>query len=198
MALLDWISPENSLTLSEGPVRLRPPRQKDYEDWAVLRRRSRDFLQPWEPAWPADDLSRAAYRRRLTAYGREMDLGAAYPFFVFRTDDDALVGGVTLSNIRRGVAQMCTLGYWVGEPFARKGYTLAGVRAAARFAFDTLALHRIEAACVPENDRSRLLLLKSGFEAEGRARAYLKINGEWRDHLLFGMVNGPEARAKTI
>lgn len=193
MALLDWITPESSLTLAEGPVRLRPPRQKDYEAWSVLRRRSREFLQPWEPTWPPDDLSRAAFRRRLAAYVREMDAGVAYPFFAFRIEDDELVGGVTLSNIRRGVAQMCTLGYWVGLPHARNGYTLAGVKAAARFAFNTLALHRVEAACVPENDRSRQLLVKAGFEPEGRARAYLKINGEWRDHLLFGMVRDPAA-----
>lgn len=194
MALLDWISPESSLTLAEADVRLRPPRQRDYEAWAVLRRRSREFLQPWEPTWPSDDLSRAAFRRRLSAYTREMDAGSAYPFFVFRASDDALVGGVTLSNIRRGVAQMCNLGYWVGQPFARNGFTLAGVRAATRFAFNTLALHRVEAACVPENDRSRLLLLKAGFEAEGKARAYLKINGAWRDHLLFGKVSDSEGR----
>jgi ribosomal-protein-alanine N-acetyltransferase len=147
-------------------------------------------LQPWEPSWPSDDLTRAAFRRRISAYTREMELGTAYPFFVFRMDDDALVGGVTLSNIRRGVAQMATLGYWVGEPHARSGYTLSAVKAVARFAFDTLALHRVEAACVPENERSHGLLLKAGFKPEGRAAAYLKINGQWRDHLLFGMVAG--------
>jgi [ribosomal protein S5]-alanine N-acetyltransferase len=188
MALLDWINPESSLLLEGEGVRLRPPRQRDFVEWAALRRRSRDFLQPWEPTWPADDLTRVAFRRRLAAYAREMDLGAAYPFFVFRPEDDALVGGVTLSNVRRGVAQMATLGYWVGEPFARHGYISGAVKAAARFAFGVLALHRIEAACVPENHRSHGLLLKAGFEAEGRARAYLKINGEWRDHLLFGMI----------
>lgn len=190
MALLDWMNPESSLHLDGGVVQLRPPRHRDYEAWSDLRRCSRTFLQPWEPTWPADDLTRAAFRRRMSAYQREMELGAAFPFFVFRTEDDALVGGVTLSNIRRGVAQMATLGYWVGEPFARHGYTLAAVKVAARFAFDTLTLHRVEAACVPENDRSHGLLLKAGFEPEGRAKAYLKINGEWRDHLLFGMIAG--------
>jgi len=194
MALLDWMTPESSLTVAGELVRLRPPRARDYPAWTDLRRQSREFLQPWEPAWPADDLSRPAFRRRLSAYGRELDLGAAYPFFVFRARDDVLVGGVTLSNVRRGVAQMATVGYWVGAPFARQGFTLAAVKEATLFAFETLGLHRLEAACVPENERSHALLLKAGFLPEGRASAYLKINGVWRDHLLFGMVASAEGR----
>jgi ribosomal-protein-alanine N-acetyltransferase len=194
MALLDWMSPDSGLTLNGAVVRLRPPRLRDYEEWAVLRRRSQQFLQPWEPTWPADDLTKAAFRRRLAAYARELDLGAAYPFFVFRTEDEALVGGVTLSNVRRGVAQMATLGYWAGQPFARRGYTHAAVKQLSAYAFHTFGLHRIEAACVPENERSHGLLLKAGFLPEGRAPAYLKINGEWRDHLLFGMVSDAAER----
>jgi [ribosomal protein S5]-alanine N-acetyltransferase len=188
MALLDWIAPETGLRLDAGPVYLRPPRAGDYGAWSELRRRSRAFLQPWEPAWPADDLSRPAFRRRLMAYQRDMDLGGGYSFFVFRREDHELVGGITLSNIRRGVAQMGTVGYWVGEPFARMGYTLAAAQGMTSFAFGRLGLHRLEAACLPENEPSRRLLLRAGYELEGRASAYLKINGDWRDHLLFGRV----------
>jgi len=197
MALLDWMSPESSLRVEGDLVSLRPPRARDYDEWAALRGRSKPFLQPWEPTWPADDLSKASFRRRLSAYAREIDLGAAFPFFVFRAEDDALVGGVTLSNVRRGVAQMATVGYWAGQPFARRGYTLAAVRQLSRFAFGALGLHRLEAACVPENEGSHRLLLKAGFSLEGRAPAYLKINGDWRDHLLFGMVAAPQGRSTS-
>ena len=188
MALLDWISPDSSLTLEGRGVRLRAPRWRDYPQWAALRRGSRDFLQPWEPMWPEDDLERGAFRRRLGAYAREMDAGGAYPFFIFRTSDEALVGGVTLSNVRRGVAQMATVGYWVGEPYARQGHMTAALKPLVAFAFGPLGLHRVEAACVPENAASHRLLLKTGFQEEGIARAYLKINGDWRDHILFGMI----------
>ena len=188
MALLDWIAPDVGLRIDAGPVVLRPPRAGDYGPWSDLRRASRGFLQPWEPSWPADDLSRPAYRRRLMAYQRDMDLGVGYSFLVFGRDDNELVGGITLSNIRRGVAQMGTIGYWVGEPFARRGHTLAALRAMCAFGLGRLGLHRLEAACLPENEPSRRLLLKADFELEGRAQAYLKINGDWRDHLLFGMV----------
>ena len=195
MALLDWMAPEAGLRLDQGAVMLRPPRASDYGAWSDLRRRSRPFLQPWEPSWPADDLSKAAFRRRLLAYQRDMDLGQGYSFLVFRRRDEELVGGVTLSNIRRGVAQIGSVGYWVGEPHARQGYTLAAVRAVIGFSLGRLGLHRVEAACVPENEPSHSLLLKAGFQQEGRAAAYLKINGEWRDHLLFGLVApGGEAR----
>lgn len=189
MALLDWIAPETGLRIEGDGVRLRPPRAADFSEWRELRAQSRDFLQPWEPTWPADDLTRAAFRRRLAAYARDREAGVAFPFFVFRAEDDALSGGITLSNVRRGVAQMGSVGYWCGEPFARQGLTLAATRALTVFAFRTLALHRLEAACLPSNDASRRLLNRAGFCEEGLAQAYLKINGVWRDHVLFGLVS---------
>jgi ribosomal-protein-alanine N-acetyltransferase len=188
MALLDWIAPESGLRVEGEGIVLRPPRAQDYAEWRELRAVSRAFLQPWEPTWPADDLGRAAYRRRLIAYARDRDAGAAYPFFVFSSQDGALTGGITLSNVRRGVAQMGSVGYWCGKPFARRGHTLAAVKAMGEFAFRTLGLHRLEAACIPENAPSRALLAKAGFAEEGFARAYLKINGAWRDHVLFGLT----------
>jgi ribosomal-protein-alanine N-acetyltransferase len=190
MALLDWISPESARAIDEGKIRLRTPRLGDYEAWAALREESRAFLQPWEPTWPVDDLTRAAYRRRIAAYGKDIQAGVAFPFFVFRREDGALTGGVNLNNVRRGVAQTASVGYWCGAPYVRQGLTLAGVIALARFAFDRLQLHRLEAACVPENAPSAALLEQAGFEREGYARAYLKINGDWRDHILFGRVRG--------
>jgi [ribosomal protein S5]-alanine N-acetyltransferase len=188
MALLDWISADHDLRLAGDDVRLRPHRSSDFEEWAALRSRSRAFLQPWEPTWPADDLTRAAWRRRLSAYAHDIERGLAYPFLVFRQGDGAMVGGITLSNIRRGVAQMGSIGYWVGEPFARRGYTVAAVKAVSRFSFERLGLHRLEAACLPSNAPSRGVLAKAGFAPEGLARAYLRINGNWEDHLLFGLV----------
>jgi ribosomal-protein-alanine N-acetyltransferase len=188
MALLDWMAADAALVIEGDGIRLRPPRMTDYLQWSALRDRSRDFLQPWEPAWPSDDLTRAAFRRRLAAYARDIETGQGYPFFVY-IEDDVLVGGITLSNVRRGVAQTATMGYWIGKPHARKGYILRGVREVSRFAFDKLRLHRIEAACLPTNIASRDLLLKAGFSLEGKARAYLKINGAWSDHILFGLID---------
>ena len=193
MALLDWIAPDQDLRLDGAGVRLRPHRASDFSEWSALRANSRNFLQPWEPTWPADDLGRASFRRRLSAYAHDIERGVAYPFLVFRQSDGVMVGGITLSNIRRGVAQMGSIGYWVGEPFARRGHTVAAVNAVTRFCFGRLGLHRVEAACIPTNEGSRAVLARAGFREEGLARSYLKINGVWRDHLLFGLLSSAPA-----
>jgi ribosomal-protein-alanine N-acetyltransferase len=169
-------------------VYLRYPRIGDYLNWARLRGESRAFLSPWEPVWASDELTKGAFRRRIKRYQKESRLDSAYAFFVFRAEDDVLMGGCTLSNIRRGVTQCCALGYWIGERFSRQGYMQDAVRALIPFIFGTLGLHRIEAACLPSNEASRNLLSKVGFAQEGLARRYLQINGEWRDHLLFALL----------
>jgi len=196
MSLLEWIAPEPSLVLQGEGVTLRAPRRKDYAEWAALRQASRGFLQPWEPTWSSDELTLNAYQRRLAAWKRGREIDQMYAFFVFRQSDGALSGGVTLNNVRRGVAQMGTVGYWSGQATARKGNTLAAVRALIPFAFGPLGLHRLEAACLPTNEASGNLLLKAGFNEEGYAKGYLKINGEWRDHRLFGLISRGASRGR--
>jgi ribosomal-protein-alanine N-acetyltransferase len=173
--------------LGDG-VTLRVPQYGDHAEWAALREASRKFLTPWEPTWPSDDLSRSAFRRRLKRYADDQRNDLAYALMIFRNEDNALVGGITLANIRRGVAQAGSIGYWIGEPFARKGYMTAAVRALIPFSFQTLRLHRLEAACIPGNAASVALLERTGFTREGYARSYLCINGMWQDHLLFARL----------
>jgi [ribosomal protein S5]-alanine N-acetyltransferase len=169
-------------------VTLRTPQMTDYAEWAAVREKSRDFLVPWEPTWPADDLTRGAFRRRIRRYAEDLRSDQGYAFAILRSSDGALVGGLTLANIRRGVAQAASLGYWMGLPFIRHGYMTAAVGAVIPFAFTTLRLHRLEAACIPTNAASIRLLEKTGFVREGYAREYLCINGVWQDHLLFARL----------
>jgi ribosomal-protein-alanine N-acetyltransferase len=170
-------------------VYLRYPRIADFPAWARLRGESRAFLAPWEPVWASDELTKGAFRRRIKRYQKEARLDSAYAFFVFREEDDVLMGGCTLSNVRRGVTQCCALGYWIGERFSRQGYMFEAARALVPFIFSTLGLHRIEAACLPSNQASQNLLMKVGFRQEGVALRYLQINGEWRDHVLFALLS---------
>ena len=169
-------------------VVLRQPQVSDHSEWATLRERSREFLRPWEPIWPVDDLTRGAFRRRLKRYAEDQRSDQAYSFFIFRKSDNTLVGGITLANVRRGVAQAGSIGYWIGEPVARQGLMSAALRALIPFSFVTLRLHRLEAACIPTNVASIRLLEKSGFQREGYARQYLCINGMWQDHLLYARI----------
>lgn len=191
MAFFRTVSFSDPLPIIEGNgVYLRAPQMSDYSEWTTLREASRAFLTPWEPTWPSDDLTRSAFRRRLRRYAEDQRADTSYAFFLFRRSDDALVGGLTLANIRRGVAQAGSLGYWIGEPFARRGLMSGAVRALVPFAFGSLRLHRLEAACIPSNAASIRLLENAGFVREGYAREYLCINGLWQDHLLFGRLAG--------
>ena len=177
-----------AVRLEAERVYLRPGRGRDWRAWAALRDQSRDFLTPWEPTWPADALSRRAYIRRLRRQIHEWRQDEAYSFLIFHKANHALLGGIGVANIRRGVAQMASLGYWIGQPHARQGYMTESVRTVVRFGFNQLGLHRIEAVCLPTNIASKHLLERVGFTLEGYARAYLRIDGAWQDHLMFAML----------
>lgn len=177
-------------------VMLRSPERGDWQEWTRLRGESRAFLTPWEPSWSPDALTRTAFRRRLARYATDWRTDQGYSFFLFRLKDHALLGGIGLSNLRRGVAETGSLGYWVGERHARQGYMSEGLRLILAFAFQRLKLHRVEAACLPHNAPSRGLLLKSGFREEGYAREYLCIDGRWQDHVLFAILRDDWARAE--
>jgi ribosomal-protein-alanine N-acetyltransferase len=173
--------------LTADRVFLRPPERGDYEAWASLRASSRDFLAPWEPSWPLDALSRTSFRVRVARYAEDWRSDQAYNFFIF-THDETLLGGISLSNVRRGVSESASLGYWVGQRFARQGYMTEALPLVVEFAFERLGLHRLEAACLPSNLPSRAVLAKTGFRQEGYARGYLCIAGKWQDHLLFAIL----------
>jgi len=167
---------------------LRPPLMRDFEAWVGLRRESRAFLAPWEPAWSPDHLTARAYRNRVVWAERVIRQGEAVPLFLTRRADGALLGGITLSHIRRQPAMAGTLGYWTGAAHARQGYMSEALAALRDHAFGPLDLSRLEAACLPENAASRRLLERCGFSHEGMAAAYLQIAGCWRDHVLYAAL----------
>jgi ribosomal-protein-alanine N-acetyltransferase len=175
--------------LTGSRVLLRPARMEDWAAWAAVRRESRDFLTPWEPTWSHDSLTQQAFRRRLRVQQRERLAGTSCGFLIFERAGGEVIGGITMAEIRRGVAMACSIGYWVGARHARNGYMSEAVAAVLTHAFDTLRLHRVEAACLPGNEASRRLLVKLGFTEEGLARVYLKIDGKWLDHRLFAILD---------
>lgn len=175
---------------------LRPPAHGDFRPWTALRRSSREFLAPWEPTWSSDHLSRKSFTNRVYWAQRSIASGAALPLFLVRRGDGALLGAITLDNIRRGPAQAGTLGYWIGEQHARQGYMGEAITALVHHAFGALDLSRIEAACLPENAASRAVLERTGFKYEGVAQSYLQINGRWRNHVLYANLRS-DRRGRT-
>ncbi|WP_298972253.1 GNAT family protein [uncultured Roseobacter sp.] len=184
------------LRIETERMTLRPPIHSDFRAWTALRVQSKDYLTSWEPSWAKDHLTRKAFTNRVYWAQRSVSGGTAMPLFLIRRQDDALLGAITLDNIRRGPAQAGTLGYWTGEPFARQGYMREAITALVHHAFTQLDLSRIEAACLPENAASRGLLETSGFKYEGVAQSYLQIDGRWRTHVLYAALRG-DRRGKT-
>ena len=176
--------------LEDAAVRLRPPRYADYKAWRDLRDSSRAFLEPWEPSWETDMLTRAGYRKRVRLMAQDWRDDRGYAFHIFEQSSQALVGGINLTGVRRRAAQYASLGYWMGEGMAGRGLMSAALRVLLPAAFQKFGLHRVEAACIPENAPSRALLAKFGFRTIGLSRNYLRIDGRWRDHILHDVEFG--------
>lgn len=177
----------NDIRLECFRVYLRPPQPSDWRSWADVRERNRDHLQPFEPLWPPDSSSRSAFKKRLAAQGQLWRRDLKYSFLIFTNVQDKLIGGINLNNVCRGSARFASLGYWLDRDYEGQGYMSEAARQVLVFAFDRLALHRVNAGCILSNERSHALLLRLGFRQEGLAEKYLQINGRWQDHYLFGL-----------
>ncbi len=175
-------------------LRLSPPRMRDYHEWAALRRESRAHLEPFEPAWPADALSRDDWARRLRAWRAGEREGRAHVFLIRRLSDAGMIGGAALNGVRYGSVRSASIGYWLGAEETGQGLMTEAVRGLCRWAFGELGLERVDAGVVPENAASRAVLTRAGFREEGYARSYLEIAGRRRDHVLFGLVRDDLAR----
>ncbi|VAV88735.1 Ribosomal-protein-S5p-alanine acetyltransferase [hydrothermal vent metagenome] len=180
--------PRRKIRVETERMTLRQPMLSDFRSWSSLRRQSEEFLTPWEPVWSSDHLSRKGFANRVYWAQRSVSNGAAVPLFLIRREDQQLLGAITLDTIRRGPAQAGSLGYWIGQPFARQGYMFEAIQGMVHYAFERLDLSRVEAACLPENAASRALLEKCGFKYEGVAQSYLQIDGRWRTHVLYAAL----------
>ena len=179
---------DTGATLFGKTLTLRAPKISDFDQWVDLRLASEPFLRPFEPSWSTAELTKRSFRKRIEFYKRSHKEGTGYSFFLKSRQNEQLLGGLTLSNIRYGVISSGSLGYWIGQPHARNGHMSEAVQTLLPFVFKSLHLHRLEAACLPENLASIALLHKNGFAQEGVARKYLRINGVWQDHLQFALL----------
>ncbi|GGC79392.1 ribosomal protein S5-alanine N-acetyltransferase [Undibacterium terreum] len=173
-------------------LRVLVPAAPAPEDAALLQAyllENRHHLAPWEPLRDDTYFSLAECEQRLLASRQSMEAGSALHFAVFITGAPDMIGICHFSNIVRGVFQACHLGYAIAEKHEGKGYMQEAVQAGIRHMFTQQGLHRVMANHLPDNVRSAGLLQKLGFEREGYARSYLKINGRWQDHVLNALLN---------
>ena len=167
---------------------LRPPEYKDWKIWSDLRKKNMLYLKPWEPSWTAHELERSSFVKRVRFFEKLSINDEAYSFLIFEKIKQSLIGEININNVQRGVIQSCSIGYWISENKRGLGLMSEAIKLIKDFAYNQLELHRIEAACLPNNQRSLNTLLKNGFEVEGKAKKFLKINGEWQDHIILACL----------
>jgi ribosomal-protein-alanine N-acetyltransferase len=168
-------------------IRLQSPEMLD-QLMAYLER-NREFHRPWSPQHPEIWYSREKQAERLQRGMEDAAAGRGYRFWYARREaPEQMIGHASLSNIIRGAFQSCHLGYSQDAAACGQGYMSEALRAVLQYAFEEVGLHRVEANIIPRNVASRRVLERLGFVQEGAARRYLKINGEWEDHLRFAML----------
>ena len=184
------------VTLRHGPISLRPMRYRDQAEWERVRRANYAWLRPWEATLPGGaatlPTSYSGLVRSLKQQARE---GRMLPWLIFydptpvrgQSPKPQLAGQLTVSGIVGGSASWGQIGYWIDERFAGRGIVPTAVALAVDYCFDALALHRIEIAIRPENEKSLRVVNKLGFRPEGLRPRYLHIDGDWRDHLVFAL-----------
>lgn len=178
-------------TLFGRRVLLRHLEAADFPKWQEVRRRNIEWLTKWEPArlpGSPDVVEDAqAFSIRCSARQRERQLGTGYGFGIFV--DGTFGGEINLNSIQRGPFQSCYVGYWIDEAMAGNSYVPEAFVVAARFAFEELNLHRVQAAIVPRNVASRRVVEKLKLRDEGTAERYLEIDGVWEDHIRYAMTS---------
>ena len=180
------------VTLDGFRVRLRPPVLSDWPQWAEVRGRNQEALKPFEPHWGENALEADFFKRKLIRQHKDRSEDRGYSFLIFDKNTSALIGGVNINHVCRGASQSASLGYWLDDARQGEGLMTESLRLIIRYCFETLNLHRLNAACLPHNARSIKLLKNAGFEEEGFAKSYVQINGLWQDHKIYGLITSPE------
>ncbi len=168
-------------------VHLRPPRPEDCDAWINLRKENAAELVPLEPRWPKDALSKEHFRLRMERQAKQWLEDKAYAFLIFKNRDNTLIGGININHVCRGAAQYASLGYWLDKDHQKQGLMTESLRRLMRFCFQDIKLHRLHAAVLEHNTRSIDLLERIGFKKEGYAEKYIEINGNWENHILYGL-----------
>jgi ribosomal-protein-alanine N-acetyltransferase len=178
--------------LSSDEITLRPARLRDRNQWNSVRAENKEWLTPWEATLPQLPLSspafedasfRPSFTQMVRLLNHEARAGRSYSFLIWSGTN--LIGQITMGGVMYGALRAAHIGYWIDRNFANKGYTTQAVELVSGFGFSELGLHRIEINVRPENAASCRVAEKAGFVIEGERKAFLHIDGAWRDHICF-------------
>ena len=178
------------LELRTARLRLWVPGDEDAEAFVCFQQQNREHLQRWSPEPPAGFLTVDYWRRslmrelRLYAQERALRLAIAWAHEPYR-----VIGTCLFSQFIRGPLQQCQLGYGLDRREQGQGVMTEALRRAIEVVFQEMAIHRIQASYSPSNLRSARLLTRLGFTVEGYSRAYMFIDGAWRDHVHTALLN---------
>jgi ribosomal-protein-alanine N-acetyltransferase len=178
---------------------LRPPRTSDVGEIRRLLRANHEHLRAWSPAPSSgeDPASITEVSKMVLRHRREWKNGTAFVFLVsLREHPGRMIGKIALNGVLRGAMHGAYLGYWIDAEHQGKGFTVEALRSVLHFAFDVARLHRIQAAIMPNNERSLRVIEKLKFRREGYAERYLQIAGRWEDHILFARTREEHAESQ--
>jgi ribosomal-protein-alanine N-acetyltransferase len=178
---MDW-----PVTLTEGPVQLRPLRYREARAWMNLRADNRQWLAPWEATSPTMNLGRQSFRALVRSHAKQARAGTHLSLAVVCRDQ--LVGHICLGPVFWGSMRSAGIGYWVSSKVAGQGITPTAVALLTDHALLSSGLHRVEINIRPENVASLRVVEKLGFRDEGLRRRFLHIDGAWRDHRTFALT----------
>jgi ribosomal-protein-alanine N-acetyltransferase len=168
---------------------VRPSMARKFAEFMV---RNEAHLRPWDPPRPRGIGTATHWRPQLATAVREFRAGSSlrWALFDIAADERApLLGRINFTQVFRGPFQSCVLGYQLDATAQGKGLMYEALRAALDDLFIARNMHRVQAAFIPENERSARLLDRLRFERIGIARRYLFIDGAWRDHVLVALTN---------
>ena len=188
-------------TLMSGPLLLRPWERSDFRQWRDIQDTNKIHLTKWEPEWPDAPTTQKEFDRRCTALERMARRAQGlYLLITLRSEEreqETIIGGISLNDIRSAPFQSATMGYWLAQSHTGKGYARNAVNLVTQYAFEKLAIKRVSASAHVQNTPSHNVLTACGFHKEGLAHSYLRVNGIWSDHYLYARISGTDDASRN-
>jgi ribosomal-protein-alanine N-acetyltransferase len=180
----------NPPVLKTSRLTVRLLAQQDTQAVVQYYQDNRAFLEPFEPVRPKNFYTREFWSQQIEKSLIEFGYDRSLRLFIFKQSEPRrVIGGANFTNFIQGISQSCTMGYSLAESEQGKGYMSETLEVAIPYVFENLNFHRINACYMPHNRRSGNVLKRLGFTIEGYARDYLRINGQWEDHILTSLTN---------